>query len=111
MSGGKCVTLIFESVEDFKTCNKYMQADKKNIGIHASKNNNLVPGDHISDDISDRRICVFTNTGDVLIPPGTLTVKTSSGTDISIKVISGIGRETARVIDNVVYPLEYKRER
>ncbi len=105
MSGNKCVTLIFKTAEDFDVCNKYMKVEEKDIGIWTNKEGALTKGKNISEEFPEGQVCARFNTGNSVLPPGTLTVKSTRG-DISIKVISGVAETVGHVVnDGIIYPL------
>ena len=105
MSREKFVTLIFKSLEDLDVCNKYMKVEEKNIGIWTDKEGALTKGTHISDEFPEGQVCARFYTGNSILPPGILIVKSTRG-DISIKVVSGVARTIAHVVDDgIIYPI------
>lgn len=78
MCSKNCMVMTFKSKEDFEVCNKFMNAGLGNLGVS-----------------SEGSISVLVSTENILVPYGTLAVKTHSGKEIQIKVTSGV----AEVLD------------
>ena len=80
MDGTKYMVLGFSSHDDFKICNKLMKVEIGDVGISA---NGL--------------FVVMVKTESILVPHGVLTVKTTGGRKIHIKVTSGAAKKITDV--------------
>lgn len=102
----KFAALTFQSIDDFEICNKFMEAKPNNIGLCTNKNADFTKGESLENScLSQGKLCVIVKTDNLLIPPGTLIVKTKQGRDISIKVTSGIGTKIADVESGIITPV------
>lgn len=76
----KFAALTFQSIEDFEICNKYMKAKRDDIGLCTNKSTPFTKRENLENScFSDGKLCVIVKTKNLLIPPGTLIVKTKQG--------------------------------
>ncbi len=80
MEGGKYMVLSFKNHNDFEVCNKLMKVNVCDIGTSA---NGL--------------FVVIVKTDNILVPHGNLSIKTTEGRQISVRITSGVVERVSKV--------------
>ena len=80
MEGEKYMVLGFRSHSDFEVCNTLMKVSVEDVGTSA-----------------DGLFVVIVKTNNILVPHGTLAVKTTRGREVSIRVTSGVAKKVSDI--------------